>query len=136
MGKVLVFGSFDLIHLGHRYFFKEAKKIGDTLIVVVGRDSTVERVKGEKPWYNENERLEDVKKIKEVDRAFLGSKGDKFKIVEDIKPDVIALGYDQDSFTDNLEEELKKRGLRIKIVRLEGYMTDKYKSSLLKKGDR
>ena len=134
MTRVLVFGAFDLIHPGHYYLFKEARKFGDELFVVVARDSTIKKVKGHKPKFNQDERLKRVQEVGFVDKAVLGNEGDKFKVIEDVNPNVIVLGYDQDSFTSDLEEELEERKLKVKIVRLDGYKIEKYKSSLLKGG--
>ena len=131
-GRVLVFGSFDLLHPGHHYLFESAKKLGDELFVVVARDSTINKVKGHDPKFNENERVRHVKEVSFVDDAFLGSKGDKFDIIEKINPDIIALGYDQDSFTGELDGELKKRKLDVKIVRLKAFKPEIFKSSKLK----
>ena len=61
--KVLIFGSFDLLHPGHISLFKDAKKLGDHLTVVVARNSTIQKVKGHKPKYDENDRLEHVKEL-------------------------------------------------------------------------
>ena len=88
-------GTFDIIHPGHLYFFSEAKKFGDKLIVVVARDETTERMKGKKPLHNEKERLEAVRSLEIVDKAVLGKSGSIFNIVEEIKPNIICLGYDQ-----------------------------------------
>jgi U32 family peptidase len=129
--KVLVFGTFDLLHPGHISLFKEAKKLGDYLTVVVARNRTVEELKGRKPKINENERLEHVSELSLVDEAVLGNTNDKYGVLERINPDVICLGYDQESFTYGLEEELKKRGIKAKIVRLKPYKEDRYKSSKL-----
>lgn len=133
MTKVLVFGSFDLLHKGHDYLFEKAKNLGDELYAVVARDSTIKKVKGKNPMYNENERLKEVQKSKWVDKAVLGNKGDKFKIVEKINPNVIVLGYDQNIFTDLLERKISEKNLKIKVIRLDAFKPGKYKSSLLKK---
>ena len=133
MKKVLAFGSFDLLHDGHKYFLKEAKKLGDKLIVVVARDDTIRDFKKVDPMYPEEERIMHVKKLEVADEVILGYKGDKWKVIETVKPNVIALGYDQDSYTDGLEKGMKERGLNVKIVRLGSYKPEKYKSSLLKK---
>lgn len=133
MKKVLSFGSFDLLHDGHKYFLKEAKKLGDKLIVVVARDDTIRDFKKVDPMYPEEERIMHVKKLEVADEVILGYKGDKWKVIETVKPNVIALGYDQDSYTDGLEKGMKERGLNVKIVRLGSYKPEKYKSSLLKK---
>lgn len=134
MKKALVFGTFDILHPGHVDFLKQAKKHGDSLIVVVARDSTVKKVKGKKPKYSEKKRLAKIKKLKIVDDAFLGNKKGKYSIIEKIMPDVVCLGYDQNSFTKNLRQELKKRKIKAKIVRLKPYKAHKYKSSKLRKG--
>ena len=132
MVKVLVFGSFDLLHEGHKHFFNEAKKLGNTLYVVVAKDSSIKSFKGHESNFNEDERVEHIKKLGIVDDVRLGYEGDKWKIIEEIKPDIIALGYDQDSYTKGLEKGMLDRNLKVKIVRLSSYMPEKYKSSLMK----
>jgi len=84
MVKVLVFGSYDLVHKGHEYFFKKAKNLGDELVVVVALDSTIKKVKGKKPLYGEAERLVHVQGIDSVDKAVLGYKDDRLKIIDEI----------------------------------------------------
>src|SRR3989338_7297505 len=95
MKTVMCSGTLDIIHPGHLYYFSEAKKYGDRLIVVVARDETSENSKGRKPLHNERERLEAVRMLEIVDEAVLGKEGNIFDIIEEIKPDVICLGYDQ-----------------------------------------
>ena len=133
MKKVLVFGTFDILHPGHEYFLKKAKEHGDFLVAVVARDLTVKQVKKLMPDNNELERLKAVKKLDMVDDAVLGSMdSDKYKIIEKIKPDVICLGYDQKAFVDNLQAELEKRGLKPEIVRIDAYKPEEHKSSYYK----
>jgi FAD synthetase len=110
-------GVFDLIHLGHIHYLEEAKKLGDELVVVVARDSTVRREKHE-PITPEEFRRDLVESLKPVDKAVLGGEGDMFKVVEELEPDIIALGYDQYHDAERIEAELKKRGLDIEVVRL------------------
>jgi FAD synthetase len=129
MKKVIVFGTFDSIHPGHLDFFKQAKQHGDFLVAVVGRDETVEKIKGRKPAKKQQQRLLDVYNVPEVDFAALGDKEDPYKIIEEQNPDVICLGYDQNSYTKNLEDELKKRGIKAEIIRLKPHQEHKYKSS-------
>ncbi len=134
MVSVLVFGTFDVIHPGHVHFLKESKKFGDELLVVVARDETVKNLKGKEPLHAENERLKQVSSLDFVDKAILGNKDDKFKVVEILKPDIICLGYDQESFTHNLQEELLKRNVVSKIIRFDkGHLPHIYKSSKIKK---
>ncbi|MBI4141013.1 FAD synthase [Candidatus Woesearchaeota archaeon] len=128
----MAFGTFDVLHQGHLKLFEEAKKQGDYLIVVVALDSTVEEVKLHKTLYNEQERLKAVQQSPFVDKALLGNKNDKYRVIEEHKPDVICLGYDQKAFTDKLNEELKERKIRAKIVRLKPYKEDVYNSTKIK----
>ncbi len=134
MKKVLVFGTFDILHPGHKYFLKQAKTYGDALIAVIARDLTVKQVKHEFPVNNERQRLEQVQKTEYVDKAILGSTGnDKYRIIEEINPDVICLGYDQTAFVQDLEAKLLEKSLKSEIVRIDAYKPSKYKSSYFKK---
>jgi FAD synthetase len=120
MVKVMATGTFDLLHMGHIYYLKEAKKLGDTLSVVVAKDSTVRKLKHE-PVNPEEIRLDLIKEVKVVDEAYLGYEDDMYAIVEEVKPDIIALGYDQIHDENTIKSELKKRKLNAKIVRLSEY---------------
>ncbi len=117
MVRVMATGVFDLIHLGHIYYLEQAKKLGDELVVVVARDSTVRRMKHE-PITPEEVRRELVAALKPVDRAVLGVEGDIFETVVRVRPDIIALGHDQPFKEDWVEEECRRRGIHIKVVRL------------------
>jgi len=117
MVKVMATGTFDLLHLGHIYYLREAKKLGDKLAVVVGTDSTVRRLKHE-PVNPEEIRLNLIKELKIVDEAYLGHEDDMYEIVEEIKPDIIALGFDQLHDENKIISELKKRNIETKVVRL------------------
>ena len=130
--KVMAMGTFDMLHPGHLHYLKEARKCGDYLVVVVARDQTVEKERGRRPVVDEKDRLEMVKAVTLVDEAVLGNIGDKLKVVEQCKPDIICLGYDQRVDADKLKEELESRGLDVEIRRMKGYKAGKYKSSILK----
>ena len=131
MKKVLIFGVFDGLHQGHFNFFKQAKKYGDYLIAVVAKDETVKTVKSHYPFQNEKLRLRNVKKNKIINKAVLGYKNDPYKIIKQINPDIICLGYDQKSFTEDLSRKLKQIGLVVKIYRLKPYKPEKFHSSIL-----
>ena len=121
MARVMASGVFDLLHIGHLHYLEEARKYGDELIVVVACDETVRRRKHE-PIMPAEERRRLVEALKPVDKAVIGYEDDFLKIVEEIKPDVIALGYDQ--HFEGLEEMLKERGIEAKIVRCGKYDGD------------
>ncbi len=110
-------GTFDLLHMGHIYYLKEAKKLGDELVVVVACDATVRKMKHE-PVTPEKMRVNIIKELQIVDQVFLGKEDDMFEIVEKIQPDIIAIGYDQIPDEEKLKEELKKREIEAEIVRL------------------
>jgi len=113
-------GTFDILHPGHIYFLKEAKKLGDQLVVVVATDATVRKLKHE-PVNPEHVRLSLIKELKTVDEAYLGYEDDMYRIVEEIKPDVIALGFDQIHDENRIKAELKKRNINAKVVRLKEF---------------
>lgn len=127
----MVFGTFDILHPGHLNFFKQAKKYGDYLIVVVGRDKIVKKVKGRLPKHSERERVNQIKKVGLADKVVPGRLRNPYKIIQEYKPDVICLGYDQNSFADGLPEALKRLKLKTKIVRLKPFRQKIYKSSKL-----
>lgn len=120
MVKIMATGTFDLLHMGHIYYLKEAKKLGDKLVVVVARDSTVRKLKHE-PVTPEEMRIGIVRELKMVDEAVLGYEDDMYAVVKEIKPDIIALGYDQIHDEKKIENELKKRNLDAQVVRLPKY---------------
>ena len=130
---VLASGVFDLLHLGHVRFLEEAKKAGGRnarLVVVVARDSTVQDTKGRKPVMSENQRLALVESLKVVDDAVLGLKdfgiGD---VIQRIKPDIIALGYDQETMEKKVREHVANNRLKIKVVRVGKFGQDELDSS-------
>ncbi len=120
MVTVMATGTFDILHMGHIYFLKEAKKLGDRLVVVVACDKTVRRLKHE-PVTSEKMRLNLIKELRMVDKAVLGKENDMFDVVEEINPDVIALGYDQIHDEKSLEKEMKNRNITANLVRLPKY---------------
>jgi len=132
---VLASGVFDLLHLGHVKFLEEAKKAGGQnaeLIVIVARDSTVEKRKGKKPIMPENQRRALLESLKVVDEAILGYEDFNLqKVIEKIKPDIIAIGHD--SHITNMEQivrnYVREKGLKIKIVKIGKFGEDELDSS-------
>ena len=134
MKKIMVFGAFDGLHPGHLNFFKQAKKFGERLIVSVGTDRNVAKIKNRKPLFNQEERLELVKNCRLVDEAVLGSEKDFYEHIKDLKPDVICLGYDQWADEDEVRRELGRVGLTdTRVVRLKPHKADRAKSTIAKK---
>ena len=131
MKKIMCMGTFDILHPGHLDYFRQAKEYGDYLIVVVSRDANVLKDKGRLPRFGEQERYARVAAQSIVDKAVLGNEDDKLKIVEQERPDILCLGYDQAVDETRLKEALAKRGFKPAIVRAKAYHPEKYKSSLL-----
>jgi cytidyltransferase-like protein len=130
---VLVFGTFDPLHPGHHDLFAQAARLGQ-VVVVVARDQNVYKIKKNPTQCSERSRLGVVAHAEKVTRARLGNRTDFLRPVIEEQPDIIALGYDQKTFTPaNLASELQKHGLAPKIVRLKAFHPEKYKSSKLKK---
>jgi len=130
---VLASGVFDLLHLGHVRFLEEAKKAGGPnaeLLVIIARDSTAEKRKGERPILPENQRCALIASLKVVDEAILGYEDfDIGKVIEKIKPDVIALGYDQEDMERTLRDYVRQHDLNIRIVRIGKFSSDELDSS-------
>jgi FAD synthetase len=130
---VLASGVFDLLHLGHVKFLEEAKRTGGRsaeLIVIVARDSTVEKRKGKKPIMSENQRRALVESLKVVDEAILGyEEFDIGKVIEKIRPDVIVFGYDQHGMEKAVRDYVKAKRLKLKIVKIGKFGEDELDSS-------
>ncbi|MBU0533568.1 MAG: adenylyltransferase/cytidyltransferase family protein [Candidatus Omnitrophica bacterium] len=129
---VCVSGYFNPLHKGHVRYFKEAKKLGDCLIVIVNNDKQV-KLKGSKPFMNQEERLEIVSSIRYVDKALLSIDKDKSVIqtLKLVKPDIFAQGGDRT--IGNIPEKEICVQLGIKIVEMVGGGKIQSSSKLLKK---
>lgn len=116
---VLVFGTFDGIHDGHRFFLSQARALGDRLVVVVARDATAGSLKAKPPRRNEERRLDEVRRLKAVDSALLGDETlGAYRVIEMIRPDVIALGHDQDALEGDLKRWLSKQTYGIRLEKI------------------
>ncbi len=132
--RVLVFGTFDLLHEGHRYFLNEARRFGNTLIAVIARDDFVLRRKGHLPSAPIDERTTVLKEAGLVDEIFpadetIGS----YHILRTALPDVICLGYDQKELKSNLEAWLEEHHKPLEIHVLPPFREDVYKTTLLRR---
>jgi FAD synthetase len=116
---VLVGGVFDLIHPGHIHTLKAAKAQGDVLVVVVARTSTALKIKKDRRIYhNEVLRKELVSSLNLVDLAVIGKEGTLYDTVEYVKPNIIALGYDQAHSEKDIAQNCQNRNLNIRVIRL------------------
>jgi len=116
---VLVGGVFDLIHPGHIHTLKAAKQQGNVLVVVVARMSTAVKIKkNRRIYHDENLRKELVSSLSFVDLAIIGKEGTLYDTVEYVKPDIIALGYDQAHSEKDIAENCRKRNMNIRVIRL------------------
>ncbi len=117
MKKVLCFGTFDILHEGHKEFLKDAKKQGDFLVVNVISDEAVLENKKVKPINNQRKRALNLKKLKIANEVIATVNDFKrnFLLIKKINPEIIAIGYDQKSkFIDGLKKFLKKESLKPK----------------------
>ena len=132
--RIMVFGTFDILHKGHLNFFRQARKLARDpyLIVSVARDVNVKKIKNHTPRLTERQRLAIIKKCPLVDKAVSGGLKNHIPHIVKERPSIIALGYDQSAYVDNLKALLKKKGLEIKVVRLKAFQPKVYKSSLFK----
>jgi len=130
----MVFGTFDNLHQGHLNFFKQARNLHQFpfLIVSIARDKNVFRVKGKYPVKNEKARVTLVKKCKLVDKVILSGIKNHIPHIAKERPDIIALGYDQKVYVQNLEKDLKNKSILVKIIRLKPFKKEIYKNHLLK----
>ena len=116
---VFIGGGFELIHYGHVYTISKARGLGDVLVVSVARDSTIRKRKKREPLINEEDRVKLLSSLREVDAAILGVEGDIYVTLQKVKPDIVALGYDQYHMEDEVKKEAEERGMDLKVVRLD-----------------
>ena len=132
--RVLVFGTYDIIHPAHIRFLVEARQTANcydcVLVVVLARDSSIERIKGHKPIFTEEQRLKLVSGLRVVDYAQLGKEGeDHFSVILDIKPEYIILGYDQLPNDKPLLAFIKEHQLKTTVFRLPHFESGDLSSS-------
>ncbi len=134
MKTVLCFGTFDCLHAGHQDFIRQARYLGDYLIVVVARDATVKIMKQQIPVQNENIRLATIQAQDAVNLALLGDyEPDNYDLLSKLDFDILALGYDQIPDDKTVRSELnKRRKTHVLITRLKSYRPHIYKSSRLR----
>jgi len=130
---VLAGGVFDIIHPGHIYTLNSAKDLGDVLVVVIATDKTAEKMKKRLPLHNQDQRKMLVDSLSVVDVGIVGHEGDIFETVDLIRPQIIALGYDQVHQEKAILEGCKKVNLDVKVARLQSPIPEMSSSIIEKK---
>jgi cytidyltransferase-like protein len=134
MTKIMVFGTFDMIHAGHEDLFRQARALASDpyLVVSLARDTSVARIKGASPRHSETERLAAMREHPLVDETLLGDPSGYIDHIKAIAPEIIALGYDQSGeYVQDLERDLKAAGLVVRVVRLAPFKPEEFKTSKL-----
>ena len=129
---VLAGGVFDIIHPGHIHTLNAAKELGDVLVVVVATDNTAVKMKKRRPLHAQEQRQELVNSLSTVDLCLIGQEDDIFKTVNRVKPQIIALGYDQIHQEKFITEGCKKIELNAKVARLQSPIPESSSSKIQK----
>ena len=129
---VLAGGVFDIIHPGHISTLNAAKTLGDVLVVVVATDNTAVKMKKRRPIHSQEQRQELVNSLYVVDLCLIGQENDIFKTVNLVKPQIIALGYDQVHQEQFITEGCKKIKLDAKVARLQSPIPESSSSKIEK----
>jgi len=129
---VLAGGVFDIIHPGHIHTLNAAKLLGDVLVVVVATDNTAVKMKKRTPIHSQEQRQELVNSLEVVDLCLIGQENDIFKTVNHVKPQIIALGYDQIHQERYITEGCKKIKLNAKVARLQSPIPESSSSKIEK----
>ena len=130
---VFMGGVFDLLHPGHIHTLKSAKSYGDVLVVVVATTSTALKLKKNRNIYHdEKHRRELVASLSFVDLSLIGKEGTLYDTVSFVKPDIIALGYDQSHNEKEIQKNCLERGIKLDVIRLSSPIPE-IKSTLIKR---
>ena len=129
---VLAGGVFDIIHPGHIYTLNAAKELGDVLVVVVATDNTAVKMKKRRPLHSQEQRQELVNSLSMVDLCLIGQEDNIFKTVNNVRPQIIALGYDQVHQEKFITDGCKKINLDAKVARLQSPIPDSSSSKIEK----
>ncbi|MGB0757806.1 MAG: tRNA pseudouridine(55) synthase TruB [Patescibacteria group bacterium] len=129
--KVLIFGSFDLLHPGHISLLRFAKQHGD-VTAIIARDKTIQKHKHQSPFYDEQTRVKNIENLK-LATPVLGDTKDHYAVLDTYTPDIIILGYDQKLFTDKLEAALQEKNIQSEIIRAPEFHPEHFKSSRLRR---
>ena len=112
-------GVFDIIHPGHIHTLEAARRLGDMLVVVVATDATAKRMKRRAPLHGQEQRQRLVASLSVVDVCLVGDESDIFRTVDRVRPQVVALGYDQAHQEKFIMDGCRRLGLDARIARLQ-----------------
>ena len=131
----MVFGTFDGFHGGHFDFFKQARELSKNsfLIVSIARNKNIKIIKKNFPFLSEQKRMTLIKRCILVDKVVLSGINNYIVHIVRENPDIIALGYDQTFYVENLKKDLENKDIFPKIIRLKPYREEVFKNYLLKK---
>ena len=127
---VLAGGVFDIIHPGHIHTLNAAKALGDVLVVVVATDNTAVKMKKRRPLHTQEQRQELVNSLSMVDLCLIGQEDDIFKTVNHVRPQVIALGYDQVHQEKFITDGCKRIDLEAEVARLQSPIPESSSSKI------
>ncbi|TSC80539.1 MAG: FAD synthetase [Candidatus Peregrinibacteria bacterium Gr01-1014_25] len=128
MTRILLFGTFDGLHPGHRFVFAQAleRAAGGEVYVVVARDANVQRIKGRPPRAAEDERARLISETYPTVHVLPGDPTDFLAPIRAVRPDRILLGYDQ-----QLPPGVAMSDFPCPVDRLPAFKPETWKSSKL-----
>src|SRR5450759_292819 len=118
-GKKIAFtnGCFDILHVGHIRYLREAKKTADVLVLALNSDSSVRAIKGDKrPLMSEEERAEILAALDFIDFVTIFPELTPLELINYLKPDILIKGGDWPEEKVIGREEIKKWGGRVAII--------------------
>jgi glycerol-3-phosphate cytidylyltransferase-like family protein len=124
MKKVIIFGAFDELLEQYVHIIKEAKEYGDYLVVVIALDKTISSLGNKQPKHNQDQRMKQVMELGLADKVRLGYLDDPYRAIREEIPDIVALGFDQKVFVDDLSDNIPET---TRIVRLSPHKTEIFK---------
>ncbi len=132
---VVIFGTFDNIHDGHREFIKQARKQGERLVAIIARDNAIKELKQKAPINDELDRLNTVLEIESIDLVFLGDQEQGvYNILKEINPDIIFFGYDQQDLHNDICQKIENGSLpKIELIFGKPHQPELFHSSILNK---
>lgn len=116
-GKRIVFtnGCFDIIHKGHVRYLREAKKLGDILVVGLNSDRSVKRIKPKRPINNEDDRAEVLSSLESVDYVVIFDQDTPYELIKFLRPHILVKGGDW-KVEDIIGSDLVERTISLPYV--------------------